>query len=150
MPRDLSSDYSRFFNFLIETRISSRFHANEKQRLFDLLFEILFRSAVSLAQFNVSIFMKVHACQQDWSLFSRSLSPLIVGKLSVTCSRVHSGDFRVFSPDSITLIDRFLTIDISRRDGEVAIGSLSRDFTFRATCFPRCVRGDTRESLFSH
>lgn len=36
---------------------------------------------------------------------------------------------RVFSTDSITLIDRFPAVDTTRRDGEVAIGSLDTFFT---------------------
>lgn len=57
-------------------------------------------------------------------------------KLLATCSRVHSSSFRVFSSNSVTLIERFSAIDISRRD-KATRGSdrlFLRDFSY-AICF---------------
>jgi len=68
------------------------------------------------ACFSVSIFMKVHACRQS-ATAEIVFSPLVGGNCYLRKRRPRTPSFPVSSPDSITLIDRFLAVDISRRDG---------------------------------
>lgn len=41
-------------------------------------------------------------------------------KLLATCLRVHQSSFHVFSPNSVTLIERFFPVSILRRDRTIA------------------------------